>query len=57
MAVVCKKNRFLNISIKANIGNIEIKISLLADDMTLLLQNLTSVNNVLLNTIIFPQML
>ncbi len=34
------------------IGNNEIKISLLADDMTLLLQDLTSVNNVL-NTLAY----
>ncbi len=34
------------------IGNNEIKISLLADDMTLLLQELTSVNNVL-NTLAY----
>ncbi len=34
------------------IGNNEIKISLLADDMTLLLQDLTSVNNIL-NTLAY----
>ncbi len=50
---ICNDPNIKGIKIRNNV----IKISLLADDMTLLLQDLTSVKNVFKHTSIFPQML